>query len=188
MTPDRDYYGESPEALLVELARSGDRKAFGALVATREAWVRNLMRRLCGDVTLADDLGQQVFLQVWNALPRLQRASRFGPWLKRIAVNTWLQYLRKNDPLERAAEIDELSTPKSDAAGIAMDLDRALAMLDDTPRLCIILAYHEGMTHDEIAAFNGLPVGTVKSHIRRGTQKLRELLSAYDEAAPEVSL
>jgi RNA polymerase sigma-70 factor (ECF subfamily) len=60
-----------------------------------------------------------------------------------------------------------------------MDLDRALASLSDTVRLCIILSYHERMTHGEIAEFAGLPLGTVKSHIRRGTERLRQQLSAY---------
>ena len=171
----------------MELARNGDRKAFAALVGKRESWVRNLMRRCCGDVTLADDLSQQVFLQAWRSLPRLQRPSRFGPWLKRIAINNWLQHVRKNDPLESADEIEALSAPKTNSAGIAVDLDAALAALESAPRLCIVLSYHEGMTHDEIAEFTALPVGTVKSHIRRGTQKLRELLSAYDQQAVEES-
>jgi RNA polymerase sigma-70 factor (ECF subfamily) len=60
-----------------------------------------------------------------------------------------------------------------------MDLDRALATLEDHARVCIVLAYHEQMTHDEIAHATGLPLGTVKSHIRRGTARLQKALSAY---------
>jgi RNA polymerase sigma-70 factor (ECF subfamily) len=60
-----------------------------------------------------------------------------------------------------------------------MDLDAALAMLADDARLCVVLAYHEGVTHDEISELTGMPVGTVKSHIRRGTLRLREQLAAY---------
>ena len=60
-----------------------------------------------------------------------------------------------------------------------MDLDAALATLADDARICIVLAYHEGMTHDEIGNLTGMPVGTVKSHIRRGTLRLREQLAAY---------
>jgi RNA polymerase sigma factor (sigma-70 family) len=66
-----------------------------------------------------------------------------------------------------------------DAARVAMDLDAALATLAHDARLCIVLAYHEGMTHDEIASLTDIPVGTVKSHIRRGTLRLREQLAAY---------
>ena len=55
----------------------------------------------------------------------------------------------------------------------------ALATLAHDARLCVVLAYHEGMTHDEIAELTDIPVGTVKSHIRRGSQRLREHLAAY---------
>ena len=60
-----------------------------------------------------------------------------------------------------------------------MDLDRALATLSDPVRLCIVLSYHERMTHGEIAELTSLPLGTIKSHIRRGTERLQKILSAY---------
>ena len=172
---------ETPEAALVVLARKGDREAFEELVKRRQPWIRNLMRRLCGDAVAADDLAQQVFLQAWKSVHLVRKASRFGPWLKRLAVNTWLQELRKGDPLRNADEFEELESPRQDNAGIAMDLDRALAVLPDKARLCVVLSYHERMTHEEIADFTGMPLGTIKSHIRRGTMRLQELLSAYLE-------
>lgn len=140
------------------------------------------MRRLCGDTNLADDLSQQVFLQAWRTIPQLQRPNRFPAWLKRMSINVWFQYLRKKDPLRNAAGFAEITQAKQDAPGIAMDLDRALATLAEQVRLCIVLSYHEGMTHAEIAAHTDVPVGTVKSHIRRGTQRLQQLLSAYENA------
>lgn len=181
MTPAQDYVSRTPEALVVGLARSGDRQAFAELVRRRQPWIRDLMRRCSGDVTLADDLAQQVFVQAWRTLPQLQQTSRFGAWLKRVAINVWLQHLRKSDPLKNADEYDDTRPAQQDAAGIAMDLDRALATLSEHVRLCIVLSYHEGMTHEEIANFTGLPLGTVKSHVRRGTQRLQKLLSAYIE-------
>jgi len=165
--------------VLVGLARSGDRAAFAELVRRRQAWIRNLMRRCSGDTTLADDLAQQVFLQAWRSISHLQRPSRFGPWLKRVAINTWLQHVRRSDPLRQAGLVDENRPAQQDTAGVAMDLDRALCALKDEVRLCIVLSYHEGMTHEEIAGLTSLPLGTVKSHIRRGTSRLRHLLSAY---------
>ena len=95
----QDYYSKSPESLVVRLARNGDRQAFSELVSRRQTWIRNLMRRSSGDMALADDLSQQVFLQAWKALPQLQDPARFGPWLKRLAVNTWLQHARRSDPV-----------------------------------------------------------------------------------------
>jgi len=165
-----ELLGKSPEALLVGLARKGDRAAFAELLRRRQAWIRNLLLRCCNNPALADDLAQQVF--------------RFAGWLKRLAINTWLQHARKNDPLEQADDV-EIQATGSDSASIAMDLDRALATLKDHVRLCIVLSYHEGMTHDEIAEFTGMSLGTVKSHIRRGTQRLQSLLAAYQDMPTE---
>ncbi len=167
--------------MLVGLARTGDRDAFAELVTRRQAWIRNLMRRCCGNAVLADDLSQQVFMQAWKAIDQLVDAERFAPWLKRLAINTWLQHKRRNDPLEGADEHSETQDAQRETPGIAMDLDRALGELPDDVRLCVVLSYHERMTHSEIEDFTGLPLGTVKSHIRRGTQKLQEMLSAYLE-------
>lgn len=140
------------------------------------------MRRCCGDATLADDLAQQVFLQAWRKISHLRQSDKFGAWLKRLAINVWLQHLRKNDVLRDADEHDEQGWTQPDAPGVSMDLDRALAALSIPVRLCVVLSYNEGMTHREIAEVTDLPPGTVKSHIRRGTQRLQELLSAYREA------
>ena len=62
-----------------------------------------------------------------------------------------------------------------------VDLDAALATLQPEVRLCVVLAYSEGLSHPEIASFTGLPLGTVKTHISRGAARLREVLSDYGE-------
>ena len=182
-----DSLANSPEAILVGLARSGNRDAFAELVTRRQTWVRNLMRRCSGNAALADDLSQQVFMQAWRTIRQLQDAERFGPWLKRMAINVWLQHQRRNDPLRGADEHLDTDSSRKDTTGIAMDLDRALATLPDDVRLCIVLSYHERMTHAEIAESSGLPPGTIKSHIRRGTKRLQDELAAYLEPAKEVT-
>ncbi len=174
-----DIFANSPEAVLVGLARSGNRDAFAELVSRRQTWIRNLMRRCSGNAALADDLSQQVFMQAWRAIRQLQDADRFAPWLKRMAINTWLQHQRKNDPLRGADEHLESDSAREDSTSIAMDLDRALEALQPDARLCIVLSYHERMTHTEIAESIGMPPGTVKSHIRRGTKRLQDELAAY---------
>lgn len=63
---------------------------------------------------------------------------------------------------------------------MAMDLDRALAQLEGNQKLCVVLSYAEGMSHGEISDLTGLPLGTVKSHVRRGAQKLQSLLTRLD--------
>ncbi len=184
MSAQDKLLGKSPEALLVGLAKKGDRNAFAELLWRRQAWVRTLMLRCCGNPALADDLAQQAFMQAWRMVPQLRQVSRFGPWLKRLAINEWLQHVRKRDPLANANDV-VVESATTESASIAMDLDAALATLKDHGRLCIVLSYHEGMTHDEIADFTGIALGTVKSHIRRGTQQLREQLAAYRNRSNE---
>ena len=165
--------------MLVGLARSGNRDAFAELVNRRQAWIRNLMRRCCRDAALADDLSQQAFLRAWQSIRQLHDADRFAAWLKRLAINVWLQHKRRKDPLREAEPQDPGDAVVEEHPGIAMDLDHALATLAEDVRLCIVLSYSERMTHDEIADFTGMPLGTVKSHIRRGTQRLQQELAAY---------
>lgn len=183
-----EYYAKCPEPLVVSLARSGDRGAYADLVRRRQSSVRGLMRRCAGDAALADDLAQQVFFQVWLRIGTLKQAEAFGGWLKRLAISIWLQHQRKRDALHGADEFAGDEGPSRDTTGIGMDLDRALATLPDAVRLCIVLSYQEGMTHAEIAEAMELPLGTVKSHISRGTQKLQQMLSAYrNDSATETS-
>jgi len=142
------------------------------------------MRRCCGDQTLADDLAQQVFLQAWRDIAKLRNPHKFAAWLKRLAINTWRQHLRKHDPLRNADAAEQAAVGVADTTAVAVDLDRALGMLAPEVRLCVVLSYHEGMSHAEIVRATDLPLGTVKSHVRRGTSRLREALTAYLETAP----
>jgi len=179
--------GEAAEALVVALAMGGDRSAFSELVWRRQSWLRNLLRRLCRDPALADDLAQQVFLKAWRSLPHLRSPGAFGGWLRRLAINTWIAQARAAHPTESAHEAEELpaATAFMPAATEQLDLDRALAKLTRAERLCVVLAYSEGMSHGEISAATALPLGTVKSHVRRGAQRLRVLLRAYQPPEKE---
>ena len=179
----QDHYPDCPEPLIVSLAREGDRGAFEELVRRRQSWIRNLMRRCCRDDSLADDLAQQIFLKVWLNIRSLREAKAFGGWLKKLSISVWLQHLRKNDALRGAEEFTDIELAQHDSSGLGMDLDSALAMLPAKARLCIVLSYNEGMSHPEIVELTELPLGTVKSHIKRGTEKLQQLLSAYREEA-----
>lgn len=176
-----DYYPDCPEALIVTLARSGERAAFEELVRRQQSSIRNLMRRCCNDINLADDLSQQVFIKVWINIRGLRDVNAFPGWLKKLAISIWLQYLRKNDALRNADEIEDTDLSERQSTSIAMDLGEALATLPEIVRLCIVLSYQEGMSHSEITEATGLALGTVKSHIKRGTGKLKQLLSAYRE-------
>ena len=187
MTDYSPGYAKLPESALVSMARNGDRGAFAALVSRHQSWIRNLMRRSCGDPDLAEDLAQQTFISAWQSLPTLRQLNAFHGWLKRMAINVWLQHARKADPLrdsERETALDGTAASVATAAsGSAIDLDRALLQLPAQMRTCVVLNYHQGMSHQEIADLTALPLGTVKSNIRRGSEQLRRMLSAYEHGA-----
>jgi RNA polymerase sigma-70 factor, ECF subfamily len=175
--------GEASEVAVAALAINGDDAAFGELVRRRQNAIRQLLRRLTRDPALADDLAQQSFVQAWKTIRSLRSPSAFGAWLRKLAVNCWLQHARLK---KREVELGEevlLDTPAVAATTAErLDLDAALARLPPDARLCVVLAYSEGMSHGEISDMTALPLGTVKSHVNRGAARLRELLHAYGEA------
>ncbi len=144
------------EKSVVARAMNGDAGAFDWLVRRRQKRVRDLLRRLCGDHALADDLAQKVFVQAWRGIGALRDPGAFGGWLKRVAVNAWLAEARRaaapleDDEVAFLAAVDPAPSPERIAAGV--DLERALARLGPAERLCVVLAHGEGMTHAEIAA------------------------------------
>ncbi len=169
---------------MVAFAMLGDDTAFSELVRRRQSWLRNLLRRLCRNNALADDLAQQVFLQAWRSLRTLRSAEAFAAWLRRLAVNSWLQHVRSSgaqrEEQEDPHDADSRAADSQAATSqTQLDLDRALSRLSADERLCVVLAYSEGMSHSEISEATGFPLGTVKSHIRRGSDRLRTLLHAY---------
>jgi len=181
-SPTRDLRGrldDAPKETVVAFAMGGDDDAFAELVRRRQKPVRDLLRRLCGDHALADDLAQKVFVRAWRGIGGLRDPGAFGGWLKRVAVSAWLSEARRaaapidDDEGALLAAPDPAPSPQRVAGGI--DLERALARLGPDERLCVVLAHGEGMTHAEIAGATRLPLGTVKSHVLRGTEKLKRI-------------
>lgn len=182
-TRTRDPRGrleDAPEEYVVALAMNGDDRAFNELVQRRQKRVRDMLRRLCGEHALADDLAQKTFVRAWRGIRSLRDPGAFGGWLKRVAINAWLAESRRmpapidDDEGAFLAAADPAPSPERSAGGI--DLERALAWLSPGERLCVVLAHGEGMTHAEIAAATEMPLGTVKSHVLRGSDKLKRLL------------
>lgn len=175
---------EATEAALILAAQVQDQAAFGELVRRRQGWARALLRRMCGNAAEADDLAQDAFMKAWDKLRDLESPAAFPGWFRRIAVTTFLMAKRRQravfEEIDDASPIaSEDSTPEA-AAGAKIDLEKALARLSDAERLCVTLNHGEGLSHGEIVEITGLPLGTVKSHVLRGTDKLRRML----EAAP----
>jgi RNA polymerase sigma-70 factor (ECF subfamily) len=170
---------KAPDILVIALACAGDDSAFAEVLRRRQARVRKFMYHLCRQTALGDDLAQQVFLTAWRSLGRLRSATAFDGWLKRIMVNVWLQEVRRGK-LATTSDVELADfAARHDSTAARMDLDAALSTLPPDMRLCVVLAYNEGMSHPQIVALTGLPLGTVKSHIARGAARLREILADY---------
>jgi RNA polymerase sigma factor (sigma-70 family) len=169
------------ETAIVLLAMNGDDAAYGELVRRRQDAIRNLLRRLTREASLADDLAQQTFVQGWQSIRGLKSPGAFGGWLRKLAVNFWLQHARSSRQ-EVALDEDLGAEYPGSTVPRQLDLDAALAKLPHDVRLCIVLAYNEGMSHSEVSQTTSIPLGTVKSHITRGSARLRELLHAYGDA------
>ncbi len=168
----------------VLLAISGDRQAFASLVASHQNYVFSLLRRNCGDPTLAEDLAQATFLKAWQQLGDLRDPGAFRGWLRRVALNILVDSVRRAGPphITLLDISDEPHHASSESTAIrTLDIGRALARLSFAQRTCIVLAYDEGMTHNEIAASLKIPLGTVKSHILRGLAQLRCLMQSRED-------
>lgn len=185
--PSRGFLNpaQATEAALIIAAQARDQAAFGELVKRRQGWARALLRRMCRSHAEADDLAQEAFIKAWDRLRDLETPAAFPGWFRRIAVTTFLMAKRRQkavfEEIDDASPIaSEGSTPEA-AASAKIDLEKALARLSDAERMCVTLNHGEGLSHSEIVEITGLPLGTVKSHVLRGTEKLRRLLEpAHD--------
>ena len=171
---------EAADPLIIALACAGDSRAFAEIVRRRHTRVRKFMYHLCRRSALGDDLAQQVFLTAWRSVHQLRSAAAFDGWLKRIMVTTWLEEVRRQKISYASEQEADASAGYAETTAERIDLDAALARLPQDVRLCLVLAYNDGMSHPEIAALTGFPLGTVKSHISRGAARVREMLADYE--------
>jgi RNA polymerase sigma-70 factor (ECF subfamily) len=180
--------------LIARALVADDRHAFAELVKRHQSSVRATLRKLTtGNHALADDLAQETFVLAWRNLKSFRQEARFSTWLYRIATNCWLADARKRkeellgDRQDALADEDEDAMPHvgethaDHARGTSMklDLERAMAALSAAERAAIVQCYHNDLTHEEAAYVLGCPVGTVKTHVLRGKQKLKAALAAY---------
>jgi len=176
--------GPADEALVARVLAGDDRRAFAELVLRHQATIRNLLRRLCaGDAARADDLAQETFLRAYRRLSSFRGQARFGTWLHRVAWNAYLSEARRRlaaSPDPPAASAD----PALSRAEARHDLARAFSVLREEERAALALAYGQELTHEEAAELLGWPLGTFKSHVARGKERLRRHLFPELEAAP----
>lgn len=179
----------SDAQLIARALVQDDRHAFGELVRRHQSAVRATLRRLAaGNAALADDLAQETFVLAYRNLKSFRQEAKFSTWLYRIATNVFFADARRirEQQLDETGDAEAPSTPGEAAGGDAarrsslkIDMERAMAALSDAERAAIVQCYHNDLTHEEAAYVLGCPVGTVKTHILRAKQKLKQRLGAW---------
>ena len=172
--------GSRDEALVARALATGEPADYDELIRRYQSDVRNWLRHLTGDPSSADDLAQETFIRAWERIHTISDGRRFKAWVMKIAYNMFLQSRRRQgrearlaDALGREQLTTESHVTRNHDAGVA-DLPRMLASLTEEERVAMVLCYAYGMSHREIAELTEMPLGTVKSHIRRGAARIRD--------------
>jgi RNA polymerase sigma-70 factor (ECF subfamily) len=170
------------EQLTVQRAIDGDESAMRALWTRHAPHIDVVVRRLVGhDADLAADIAQEVWIQIFRALPGFRGDAQFGTWAHRIAVNRTLNALRRTRrlaALEVDVEDDSASVePEAERAMLAQSIEDAAARLSPGARTVFLLHDVEGFTHEEIATQLGITAGGSKSQLFKARAKLRVLLA-----------
>jgi RNA polymerase sigma-70 factor (ECF subfamily) len=161
---------------LLSRARAGDADAFAALVREHQGSVFSIGLRMLSRRDQAEDLAQDVFLQLYRKLDTIESAEHLGFWVRRVAANLAIDWLRRaphsrTRPLE---ESDDLPTPETgDDALMTRELRQGVSELAPAARAVMLLRYQEDLDVAEVAAALAMPVNTVKSHIKRSLTALR---------------
>ncbi|MGQ7829751.1 RNA polymerase sigma factor [Altererythrobacter sp. Z27] len=175
-------------SLVARALLTDDRRAFEQLMRRHQGMVRAQLRRLLhGDEAKADDLAQETFLLAWRKLHQFRGEARFSTWLYRIAYSCFLQDRRKGSSAAEDIDGDTLEqrTSSRDAVELRLDVERAMRRLSAPEQAVLLHVVQLGLSHDEAAYVLAMPLGTVKSHAKRGKAKLCELLADWQSTSPE---
>lgn len=190
-------YSKLTDQEVVAQARAGRETAYRELIGRYERPVFSIIYRLVRDRELAEDLAQDTFIKVLNALDRYDPKQKFSSWIFKIAHNTAIDRLRKREvdtlsldgsPNARTADDVEATrivvasteeSPEEYAASreIGTEIERALARLRPEYRTAIMLWHIEDRPYEEIAEIMEIPLGTVKTFIHRARNELRKHLA-----------
>lgn len=176
------------EALLIKRAQKSDAAALEALLMLYEKRVYNIAYRYMGNEADAYDMAQESLIKLYRNIKSFKGQSAFSSWVYRLTVNTCLDGLRRRRKapvsldfaLENGITLEagDEAAPEACALSIenAEDIQRAIDALADDHKQVIVLRDINGLTYEEIAFSLGISIGTVKSRINRGRQRLKELL------------
>lgn len=169
------------EAACIARARAGDSRAFAQLVDAHQQAVRGFLRRFAGHWADADDLAQEAFVTAWRKLERFEGRSSFRSWvcgigyrIARDARRTHARSAARDLAWVEAQDDEEAGAPLEDRLALA----RAMTTLSDDQRAAVALCLGEGFSHAEAAAILNMPLGTVKSHVTRGRERLLAALES----------
>ena len=168
--------------LVARVLLHDDHHAFAELVRRHQSSIRGLLRQLTRtDVALADDLGQETFLRAYKNIRSFRGEARFSTWLYRIAYNCFREEARKRKELVGIDEtrLEAEPDPQSVDPALKHDLMHALQLLPLHERSAILLCCQNGLSHNEAARVLDIPLGTVKTNVLRGREKLKKLLAAW---------
>jgi RNA polymerase sigma-70 factor (ECF subfamily) len=173
------------DQLELQRAMKGDERAMRQLWLRHSPHIDAVVRRLCGDHDIAADIAQEVWIQIFRALPGYRGESQFGTWAHRIAVNRTLNALRK---VKRLAKKETgIVDGETDRTFLAESIEKAMTQLSPGARMVFVLHDVEGYTHDEIGKELGITSGGSKSQLFKARAKLRRLLAPLvDESTAGV--
>jgi len=162
-------------------AAAGNTAAFGLLVRWHQSDLRGFLMRLTkGNGALADDLAQETFLEAWRKIGQYGKGSFFG-WLCAIAWSRFLMEARKRkwEALDEVPEMADNAPDPERASLVRHDLESAMAELSAPQRAALTLCFALGLSNEEAAVAMNLPLGTLKSHVNRGREKLSLLMGEW---------
>jgi RNA polymerase sigma factor (sigma-70 family) len=177
----RPNHAQLADLDLASLSAAGDQAAFGALMRRHGPLVRGLVRRMGAQAGMADDIAQDAFIAAYTSIGNYRGEGSFGGWVCRIAGRMYVRKARHELRYQLTDEPIETGDDPGPEPGLLMDLDAALQTLSPAERVCVSLCSGAGYSHPEAAELLQIPLGTVKSHVRRALDKLRRRLEGPRE-------
>ncbi len=168
--------------LVARVLLDDDHHAFSELVRRHQSAVRGLLRQLTRtDVSLADDLAQETFLKAYKNIRSFRGEAKFSTWLYRIAYNCFREDARRRKELVGIDEsqLEGEHDPQTVNPALRQDLMYALRLLPLHERTAVLLCCQHGLTHEEASRVLDIPLGTVKTNVLRGREKLKHSLAAW---------